>query len=293
MKDDGSNNKGKPSIRRRRPPIGWLIGMLVGVAGVWALSGWAINSLYGKPDGAGTFGDMFGAVNSLFSGAAFATLIYTIWMQHYELALQRRELKMTRKELRGQKKAMEEQSNTFTQQRLEATFFELLKVHGQIIEALDVPGNIASTRAGRATFAQYYRNLCERYAGVNRSWSPDSGRLVVLTAEYKKFLYDFFIEIHSETGHYYRHLYQLLRFIAESELKDQMRYAEFVRAQLSAHELVLLFYLGLSDHGFEAFKPLIERYHLMQSLPPSLLLRPSDREQYSDAAFAVDTKVSA
>lgn len=48
----------------------------------------------------GTFGDMFGAVNSLFSGLAFAGVIYAILLQRKELELQREELVLTREELR-------------------------------------------------------------------------------------------------------------------------------------------------------------------------------------------------
>lgn len=47
----------------------------------------------------GTFGDMFGAVNALFSGLAFAGIIYAILLQSKELELQREELKLTREEL--------------------------------------------------------------------------------------------------------------------------------------------------------------------------------------------------
>ena len=42
---------------------------------------------------------MFGAVNSLFSGLAFAGLIFTILLQRGDLALQRRELVLQRREL--------------------------------------------------------------------------------------------------------------------------------------------------------------------------------------------------
>ncbi|MDR6554663.1 hypothetical protein [Paenibacillus qinlingensis] len=83
---------------------------------VWALSGYGINNYYenleekyvkdcivsGKNDclsaresiegKRGTFGDMFGAVNSLFSGLAFAGIIYTIYLQRKELTLQREEI---------------------------------------------------------------------------------------------------------------------------------------------------------------------------------------------------------
>lgn len=49
----------------------------------------------------GQFGDLFGSVNSLFSGLAFAALIYTICLQRKELALQRIELRLQRKEMKA------------------------------------------------------------------------------------------------------------------------------------------------------------------------------------------------
>jgi hypothetical protein len=44
----------------------------------------------------GQFGDMFGGVNALFSGLAFAGVIYAILLQRRELALQREELRLSR-----------------------------------------------------------------------------------------------------------------------------------------------------------------------------------------------------
>ena len=48
---------------------------------------------------AGQFGDMFGALNSLFSGLAFAGVVLAIVLQSNELKLQRKELKLQREEL--------------------------------------------------------------------------------------------------------------------------------------------------------------------------------------------------
>ncbi|EGQ9322211.1 hypothetical protein NMS74_003495 [Vibrio cholerae] len=47
----------------------------------------------------GLFGDMFGGLTSLFSGLAFAGMIYAIILQSKELGLQREELTLTRGEL--------------------------------------------------------------------------------------------------------------------------------------------------------------------------------------------------
>ena len=53
-----------------------------------------------KVDSSGTFGDSFGVINALFSGCAFAGIIYSIYLQNKELRLQRQELSLQRKELK-------------------------------------------------------------------------------------------------------------------------------------------------------------------------------------------------
>lgn len=47
----------------------------------------------------GQFGDMFGAINALFSGLAFAGIIYSIRQQNEDLEIQREVLKLTLIEL--------------------------------------------------------------------------------------------------------------------------------------------------------------------------------------------------
>ena len=51
---------------------------------LWGLNGF-VGMLLGLSD-AGTFGDQFGAVNSLFSGLAFVGLIYTIFYKEIVLS---------------------------------------------------------------------------------------------------------------------------------------------------------------------------------------------------------------
>lgn len=64
----------------------------------------------------GTFGDTFGAINALFSGLAFAGIIYTILLQRKELALQRQELADTRIELKRSADAQEKSEIALTNQ---------------------------------------------------------------------------------------------------------------------------------------------------------------------------------
>jgi hypothetical protein len=54
----------------------------------------------------GQFGDIFGSVNALFSGLAFAGLFWALEMQREQLELQRNELILQREELRLQREEM-------------------------------------------------------------------------------------------------------------------------------------------------------------------------------------------
>jgi len=75
------------------------------ITAVWLYSGVFITDRMGDVQ-AGTFGDMFGAVNALFSGWAFAGVIVAILMQMEELKLQRQELTGSRKAQEAQVQAL-------------------------------------------------------------------------------------------------------------------------------------------------------------------------------------------
>lgn len=64
----------------------------------------------------GTFGDMFGGVNALFSGLAFCGIIITILLQSSELKLQREEIRENRAELERTTKVQIEQGKSLNRQ---------------------------------------------------------------------------------------------------------------------------------------------------------------------------------
>jgi len=76
----------------------WIL-MTTIIIGTWIYSGYFISNKYCSMTERGQFGDMFGAVNSLFSGLAFLGLIFTIRLQYIELKLQREELKSQHDEI--------------------------------------------------------------------------------------------------------------------------------------------------------------------------------------------------
>lgn len=65
------------------------------VVGIWAAAGLVVYLSLPSWNDRGTFGDMFGAVNALFSSLAFAGIIYTILIQRRELALSLLEFRRT------------------------------------------------------------------------------------------------------------------------------------------------------------------------------------------------------
>ncbi len=104
---------------------------------------WTVNYNYGLSLDSesditrGVFGDMFGAVNAIFSGLAFAGIILSLYMQRIELRIQRKELKLTRKEVKRTNKEFKLQNQTMELQKFENTFFNLLNIHHDIVKNID------------------------------------------------------------------------------------------------------------------------------------------------------------
>jgi len=109
MMTDEQSKVGYVNLR----PLGYLA---AAIFVVWCLA-WLLLllSFSGWPE-RGQFGDMFGSVNSLFSGLAFGGVIYTIFLQRQELALQRKELELTRTQLARAADAQEKSEKALTLQ---------------------------------------------------------------------------------------------------------------------------------------------------------------------------------
>jgi hypothetical protein len=91
----------------RNDPIKGLVILIICFFILWGISWGAMIYYIDDWNKRGSFGDMFGSINALFSGAALAGIIYTIFLQRRELQLQRRELELTRDELHRSAEAQE------------------------------------------------------------------------------------------------------------------------------------------------------------------------------------------
>jgi hypothetical protein len=230
-----------------------------------------------------TIQDRVGSAAALFSALAFAAVLYTVWLQKQELELQRQELAETREELRGQKEQLILQNATLARQSFEGTFFHMVTLHNDIVTSqrlrLSEDGPELEGRQGLAAAAQ---ELVTRLAYVNVT-GPDG------TVDVAR-LYDVYRNVcHTRTcdlTHYFRNLYHLLRFVDDSvfEEPEKRRYAQVVRAQLSAAENVLILFNGLRKTGASRFKRLIERYRLLNELPDYDVLIDA-KSMYEPSAF--------
>ena len=158
----------------------------------------------------GTFGDSFGVVNALFSGLAFAGVICAILLQKKELELQRAEIR--------------EQKETLQKQNFESSFFQLLGLHNDIVNSMEIQDKACSRRECFGYMHDTLLRLIYRevYPKVAQSSEDDSLEIERFNTQYEEFfrLYQSFL------SPYFLHLYQVINFVDEHEFfdKDEKEY---------------------------------------------------------------------
>lgn len=287
----------------------YIIGLIavIVILGLWYYTYCELKDL--EPDDRGTLGDMFGTVNALFSGLAFAGIILTILLQRKELRYQRDELRETRAEFIIQNK-------TLKNQRFENTFFNLLSLHHQIIEGIDFDIQVKK-KDGKSFIASIENIEYELVTVKGRDVFKDKFEILnkeLSTIKPEKFnvkYLEVYTTVQTDFGHYFRNLYRIIKYVdstefvskselniksddtsTESELEYENRnflirysYTSMVRAQLSDYELLWIFYNCLSQNGNRKFKPLIEKYTLLKNMPIDKLYDKKTCDKYNESAF--------
>ena len=124
--------------------LGFLF-VLVGIV----VAAWVSNALFLRGmEERGTFGDMFGVANALFSGLAFAGVLFAIFLQREDLETQKKQLELNRKELEAQGRRLDEQYNTLRRQAFEGAFFQLVRLHAEMVTSMAImsDGNVIRGR---------------------------------------------------------------------------------------------------------------------------------------------------
>ncbi|MEO0688566.1 MAG: putative phage abortive infection protein, partial [Cyanobacteria bacterium J06649_11] len=251
----------------------------------------------------GHLGDFVGGVIGAFWSLAGVILFYValreqrvdikinqeaLENQIKALNQQIREFELQRQELSDTKKIFEEQSKTQKLVRFENTFFQLLNVHSQIVDGIDLRKKEAPTSViatGRDCFGTFSRRLNQKIIDVRVEAERKGDEIGSL----KKAYMDFFEPEDADLGHYFRHLYHILKFVDQAEIEEDQkkRYTNFVRAQLSSHELILLYYNCLVGYGVDKFKKFVEKYALLKQLRKDLIDHGLRVEvQYEERAFS-------
>ncbi len=241
-------------------------------------------------DALGAYGSYLqGAVASLWALAGVILVGGAFFAQTHQLKLQRKQIA--------------EQEAQFRQQNFETSFFQLLAFHNEIAKQAKATFDrefggkkiSSDTVEGRYCFKEFrdkmsgiYSSPKERQAFILTLYA-DAKEIVKIPPE-RELSLSAYSKVHQQyqdiLDHYFRNLYHVIKFVSEGKIGDKRRYTSIARAQLSAYELVLLFYNGISEYG-EKFHPLIEEFGLFEHLDETLLMNPSHRHEkwYDEKAF--------
>lgn len=242
----------------------------------------------------GEYGEYIGGLVGSLWALAGVTLFYeALRFQRTELRMQRHELELQRHEIIEQTEQSKRQNEMIEVQTFESTFFNLLSLHTEIVETIELEvrdyenesEEAAKKYTGRDCFVEYYQIFKKVFnfsfeKVTPEDFTPDSMKLLV---EYSFRV--FFEEHQANLGHYFRTLFTLFNFIDQSNLKNKEFYISLSLSQLSNYELVLLYFHGLSDKN-KAFKPIIEKYSLLYQVPEDELVDIT-RDIYDEKAFGI------
>lgn len=201
----------------------------------------------------GQRGDLYGGfVNPLLSFLAFMGVLYSIYLQRIDLRESQQE---------AQRRAFE------------TTFFHLLDQQSRIVEAMDLRNSDKhETARGRDCFQNFVKEIDSRYRGMDAAFNGNLRQQIAV--QYR----NFWVRRRQDLGHYFRFLYNFIRYVDQSDLPQLMsdteapkiKYMRLLRAQLSDYELVLIFYNSFGDHG-QKFNTYVGRYNLLDNLQPELV----------------------
>jgi len=202
----------------------------------------------GSMEQGGQFGDIFGAVNALFSGAAFIGIIYTMFLQKEELEEQREELRLTRKEFKAQTAQME-------QQNFENTFFRMLDAHKENVKGIFVSKSDIITSHiqigsdgvhGRQCF-NYFMLLFEyEYKRKKGKEDEDLNKIITIFDEVANHISQKFV-----ITHYIETIKTIIKLIESKRDVDSIqKFLFLLKSQFSKQEISFLYYWSIGSMKF-------------------------------------------
>lgn len=219
------------------------------VVGLWVAYWIAAICYYGSvASEAGQFGDMFGAVNALFTGLAFAGVIVTVYLQSDELRLQRKELELTRNEFK-------KQNRTLKYQRFETTFFNLVRFHNDIVVSL----------GGANTFYKFYIEHLDKRINSSNLQNLNKHNIENIYNEVREMVgvgkINSFLFAEQYFGHYVRNFSSIVELaLTKKTTKGKEKYLNLYFAQITDYERIFLFFhLNLSRRSRLSYYPILSQ----------------------------------
>lgn len=183
-----------------------------------------------------------------------------------------------------QKRANDEIQEQFKTQQFESQFYEMLHLHKENVDELKamalLDGREVQRRQVFETMANEFSTMLSYIQAANFDltqddiencyhiffWGYNIPERQNLSADAQRWLrlegvqsntpminFSNHRGFSASLGHYFRHLYMMVKFVAESkvviEYDTKMKYLKILRAQLSNHEQIMLFYNWLSTYG--------------------------------------------
>lgn len=284
-----NNPSQKPSLRKYAVGIAIFVGGLAAQNAIFIAKAFRQSSTV-NPEAAGQLGSFVGGyVGSFFALTGVVLLFFTLMSQQRASALQGFETKyfeliklhrdnvaevgirsasgrkvfvLLMRELRCILEIIRDIANTFGQQ---LTQREMLQVAYYCLFFGVGPNSSRMLKMSLSKFNTAFIDALEEK--LNRPETKEKCR------KERKFEYAPFEGHQSRLGHYYRHLYQMIRYVDQQILDiNKYEYVKTIRAQLSTHEQALLLVNSLTPIGHNWWERdlqnnLIVNYRLVQNIP--------------------------
>ncbi len=215
----------------------------------------------------GTFGDMFGAVNALFSGLAFSVITYSIFQQNEQIKLQRLELSLQKEELKRTADELEGQKNLMNIQNFDSKFFHLIELHERVVhniryEQKPVSGQNWSLGSceSRVFIEKFVCQMELEIQNHDDNFNTHFCKVIYLNYQF-------------QLNHYFRNLQLIVHTIdnehsIKNNIEKKREAIQILQAQLSSEELVIIGFYGLTKNGMN-LGLLIEKYRILSTLDES------------------------
>jgi hypothetical protein len=202
------------------------------------------------------------------------------------LGQNQRILEHSKEELDKTNNSLKTQNEYIKKQAFEGTYFELLKSFNEVVSSIKKtetlidrsnsgrwPNATQVEFSGRSVIDKLSSELCSE---INRQ--NTGSRIIYIKNSYIKF----HKKNENYIGRYYRFLFNVIRFIHESQIENKKTYTDILFAQMSNQELIIIFYYAISELGSDKMLPLLCEYNFLDHLSANEL------DEFTDSFYFKD-----